>query len=313
MDYTKFYKSSFNPEEEFDCPEYDLFISAYDECDRTRVPYDKVNAKKKLWMLFPQYSYKGDRPSEEYYYSDGVRESDYFRGFYEMFGVDELRKMSICIDSTGFIRPHLVFLLAYFNHINLKKLDVLYTEPGRYSEADETSFSINIDKVRTIDGCSNTPVTTEEMNEVLIVCSGYDEQLFSAVASNKSNCKYKYHIIGFPSLQLDMYQESMLRFYNIKESVGNSERMFAPAFDPFVTAQTIDEIIKDIPSATNIYLSPLSTKPQTLGMILYYLYNKKSKSVSILFPFSMKYTSGHTEGVKRTWRYTIELPSEDYS
>ncbi len=310
MDFTKFYKSSFNPEEDFDCPEYDLFISAYDECDRTRIPYDRIIAKEKLWMLFPQYLYKNGRPEEEYYYNEGKRESEYFRVFCQLYKKEDLSKMSICVDSTGFLRPHLMFLIAYFNFIGVKKFDVLYTEPGRYSKGDETSFSINIDTVRTVEGCSTNPRTAEVMNDVLIVCSGYDEKLFSAVASYKSNCIHKYHIIGFPSLQLDMYQESMLRFYHIKESVGNSERKFAPAFDPFVTAQTIDDIIKGIPNFTNIYLSPLSTKPQTLGMILYYLYNKNDKAIHMLFPFSMEYTSGHTEGVKRTWRYTIELPEE---
>lgn len=310
MDFTKFYKCSFDPEAEFECPEYDLFISAYDECERTRIPYNKIKARKKLWMLFPQYRYKSSNPQEEFYYSQNKRESEYFKDFFNMFGRDNLCKMSICVDSTGFLRPHLIFLLGYFNFIGLKQLDVLYTEPGRYSKADETDFSISIDVVRTIEGFSNNPITSDEMNEALIVCSGYDEQLFSAVATYKSNCKYKYHIIGFPSLQLDMYQESMLRFYKVKETVGNSERRFAPAFDPFVTAQAIDNIVKDIPNATNIYLSPLSTKPQTLGMVLYYLYHRHDKAVSILFPFSMVYTSGHTEGVKRTWRYTVELPGE---
>lgn len=311
MDFTKFYKSNFNPLDEFGGPEYDLFISAYDECDRTRIPYDKVKAKSKIWMLFPQYRYKGDRPQEPYYMNEGRSESAYFKNFFNIYHNDELLKMSICVDSTGFLRPHLIYLIAYFNHIGLKKLDVLYTEPGRYSKADETDFSLNVDIVRTVEGCTNHPVITEEMNDVLIVCSGYDEKLFSKVASNKSNCQHKYHIIGFPSLQLDMYQESMLRFYKVKESVGNSIRKFAPAFDPFVTAQTIDDILKTIPNATNIYLSPLSTKPQTLGMVLYYLYHKRDKAVNILFPFSMEYTSGHTDGVKRTWRYTVELPCDN--
>ena len=152
-------------------------------------------------------------------------------------------------------------------------------------------------------------MNTDNTNDMLIVCSGYDEQLFAAVASDKSYCRHKYHIIGFPSLQPDMYQESMLRFYNIKESIGTSSRRFAPAFDPFVTAQTIEEIVGEIQNPTNIYLSPLSTKPQTIGMALYYLYSKAEKSVNILFPFSMEYTSGHTVGVKRTWKYTIELPN----
>lgn len=311
MDFTKFYKYSFNPEEEFNCPEYDLFLSAYDECERTRIPYDKVKAKKKLWMLFPQYQYKGEKPKEEFYLSEGKSESEYFKDFFSQYDKDELSKMSICVDSTGFLRPHFIYLIAYLDFCGLKRLDVLYTEPGRYSKADETDFSLNVDKVRSVEGCTNNPLIAEEMNDVLIVCSGYDEKLFAQVASNKSNCKHKYHIIGFPSLQLDMYQESMLRFYKIQESVGSSIRKFAPAFDPFVTAQTIDEILQGIPNAANIYLSPLSTKPQTLGMVLYYLYFKREKAVSILFPFSMEYTSGHTEGVKRTWRYTVELPNHN--
>lgn len=308
MDFTKFYKSSFDPEEGFLCPDYDLFISAYDECDRTIIPYKSVNAKEKLWMLFPQYRYTGAVMKTGVYYNEGLKESDYYSEFKKVYNKDNICNKSICIDSTGFLRPHLIYLLAYLNFLGVKKFDVLYTEPNIYSKADETDFSINIDCVRSVEGCTNTPKTSEEMKDVLIVCSGYDEKLFSAVASYKTNCKYKYHIIGFPSLQPDMYQESMLRFYNIKESVGNSERVFAPAFDPFVTAQAIDDILQNIPDATNIYLSPLSTKPQTLGMVLYYLYNKSRLPVSILFPFSMEYTSGHTVGIKRTWRYTVELP-----
>lgn len=108
MDFTKFYKSSFNPEEEFNCPEYDLFLSAYDECDRTRIPYENVKAKKKLWLLFPQYQYNGDKPQEECYLSDGKRESEYFQNFFSELDKEELRKMSICVDSTGFLRPHLI-------------------------------------------------------------------------------------------------------------------------------------------------------------------------------------------------------------
>lgn len=308
MDFTKFYKRSFTPEDGFKCPSYDLFISAFDECERTIIPYERVQAVEKLWLLFPQYLYKGETPTDTYYRCESVNEYEYFKEFIKRYDRNALTGKSICVDSTGFLRPHLAYLLAYFHYIGIPQIDVLYTEPNRYTEGDETAFSRYVDSVRSIEGCTNAPITSEEMNDVLIVCSGYDEKLFSAVASYKSSCKHKYHIIGFPSLQPDMYQESMLRFYNVKDSVGNSERMFAPAFDPFVTAQTIDEIMVGIPDATNVYLSPLSTKPQTLGMVLYYLYKKKEKAVSIIFPFSKEYTCGHTMGVKRTWRYTVEFP-----
>lgn len=310
MDYTKFYKRSYTPNGNYNLPNYDLFISAYDECERTQFPFSKIKASEKVWLLFPQYNYRklDEIPTEDVYFKDGRRETDYFSEFVEKYNKVTLNSKKICVDSTGFLRSHLIYLITYFNFIGIREFDVLYTEPVMYTKGDETEFSTNVEVVRTVDGCSSSPVTSEEMNDVLIVCSGYDAMLFKAVASYKSSCKHKFHIIGFPSLQADMYQESMLRFYNVKDSVGNSKRKFAPAFDPFVTAQVIDDIIKGIPKITNVYLSPLSTKPQTLGMVLYYLYNKDKLGINILFPFSMNYTSGHAIGVKRTWIYTLELP-----
>jgi hypothetical protein len=82
---------------------------------------------------------------------------------------------------------------------------------------------------------------------------------------------------------------------------------FAPAFDPFVTAQIINEIIEENPNSTNIYLSPLSTKPQTVGMALFYITNYNKLPISIVFPYSKTYTSKHAEGIKRTWKYTVEF------
>jgi hypothetical protein len=61
---------------------------------------------------------------------------------------------------------------------------------------------------------------------------------------------------------------------------------FAPAFDLFVTAQIINEIIEENPSSTNIYLSPLSTKPQSVGMALFYITNYEKLPISIIFPYS---------------------------
>ena len=34
---------------------YDVFISAYDGCERTIATYNKIKAEKKYWIVFPQY------------------------------------------------------------------------------------------------------------------------------------------------------------------------------------------------------------------------------------------------------------------
>ena len=107
-----------------------------------------------------------------------------------------------------------------------------------------------------------------------------------------------------------MYKENILKIFQVKESIGQSfdKNKYAPAYDPFVTAQVIDDIIKENPYHTNIYLSPLSTKPQTLGIIFYYLWNFEKLPLNIVFPYSKTYLPKTATGIKKTWKYTFELP-----
>ena len=178
----------------------------------------------------------------------------------------------------------------------------------QYKDADETKFSGYIDGIQDVEGCSSINNNPNADNDLLIICAGYDDDLIAKIAQNKGHCQKKYYILGFPSLQPDMYQESILKMENAKQSTGEFKKIkFAPAFDPFVTAQIINEIVDENPSSTNIYLSPLSTKPQTVGMALFYITNYEKLPISIIFPYSKTYTSKHAEGIKRTWRYTVEF------
>jgi hypothetical protein len=132
--------------------------------------------------------------------------------------------------------------------------------------------------------------------------------LISKVAQDKRHCKKKYQIFGFPSLQPDMYQESILKVNKVKESVGeNVINEFAPAYDPFMTAAEIQKIIDNNTDASNIYISPLSSKPQVLGFVYYFCKEGHDKSVNIIFPYSKKYLLNTTKGSNRTWHYVLEF------
>ena len=90
-----------------------------------------------------------------------------------------------------------------------------------------------------------------------------------------------------------------------------TNRRYAPANDPFSTAQTIQNIVREIdkkdPNA-NIYISPLSTKAQALGHALYWqLEGKKRGAVSMIMPQCVSYARETSVGLKRLWAYTIEL------
>jgi hypothetical protein len=304
MDYTVFYKSQYK-DGKIDCGDgYDLFFSGYDGCERTTSIFKSINSEKKIWIKFPHYNVKVSEG--DIYTFDSFREDEFFLDLFSQIEINEHSK--ICIDITGFIRPHLIFFSNYLHRIGIKKIDYLYSEPIHYKNAEETTFSGFIDEVRLIEGCNSDTIIPNTENDLLIITAGYDDKLIAKIAQYKGKIKKKYYILGFPSLQPDMYQENVLKMYQAKESIGSRIDRFAPANDPFVTAQVIDNIVNENSNHSNIYLSPLSTKPQTLGITLYYLWNYQTKPLNIIFPFSNKYHPKTAFGIKRTWKYTFELP-----
>jgi hypothetical protein len=309
MDFTIFYKKSCTSDE-FRCEEqYDFFFAADDGSLRTKGIIDKINAKEKYWITFPHYDLQQlqTEPSEvKFYSSDNKREDDFFENLWKNLADSITSSTKICIDMTGFIKPHLFFLIRYFERRGIKSFDCLYSEPQNYREAEETRFTREIDEeVRPIESFTSSQPTSSTENDLLIICGGYDADSMTKIFIKKGKIPHVEYILGLPSLQADMYQESALRAWEVVE-LRKVNPKFASAFDPFVTAEVIKEIVQSH-TPSNIYLCPLSTKPQALGMVLYYLWNQNA-SVTILFPFSSSYASNTAEGIKRIWKYTIELP-----
>lgn len=304
MDYTIFYKTSYEYGK-IDCGDgYDLFFSAYDGCERTTSIFEQINSAKKIWIDFPHY--ENGLKGENVYNCISFKEEECFIGLFESIVIN--RSSKVCVDITGFIRPHLIYFINYLYRLEIKKIDFLYSEPQHYSNGEDTTFSGFIDEVKLIEGCGSAVNLPNTDNDLLIISAGYDDNLIARVLQFKSKIKKKYFLIGFPSLQPDMYQESILKIYKAKESIGKKTDKYAPAFDPFVTAQVISDIVEENGNKSNIYLSPLSTKPQTLGIAFYYLWNYDKKPINIIFPYSKKYNKKTATGIKKTWKYTFELP-----
>ena len=112
-----------------------------------------------------------------------------------------------------------------------------------------------------------------------------------------------------------MYQESILRAHQAEESVGSITHeetavLLAPANDPFVTANVLSEYIEGVSRSstiTNLYLCPLGTNPQLIGMVLYYLYEQEGKPASLIYPYCKTHHSKTSVGISRAWKYTIEF------
>lgn len=315
MDFTILYKKKYTSIDTF-CSEskYDLFISAFNSSERVQSVFEKVTCEKH-WIILSDYGYeKHEFPvnGKCFEFKNALSESEVIKSYFEK--IDNLKDKRICIDITGFMRPHLIFMVVYLNSIGIKKFDTIFSDPHIYKSKEKTIFSENaVDTVRQVNGCEGQHIS-DTSNDLLIIGSGYDHKLIASVAEDKDDCK-KIQIFGLPSLQPDMYQENLMRAYKAQEEIGGIEFLdnsfFAPANDPFVTANVLKEIIKKEAKRktyTNIYLCPLSTKAQTLGFALFYVWECLDKPISVIFPFTTKYSRETTRGFSRIWRYSIELP-----
>ena len=124
MDYTVFYKTRLDPQDLEMGEEYDFFFSGYDACERTERIFASIPSKDKRWIVFPHYQLEVE--GELFYQSPHFKEDEFFA---DLFDVDQVAANShVCVDITGFIRPHLIFLIRLLQRIGLQKIDFLFLE-----------------------------------------------------------------------------------------------------------------------------------------------------------------------------------------
>lgn len=289
--------------------QYDVFISVFDGCDRTQETFKRVSAAKKYWLVIPQYKQSAEKLPKDYLFSSYTEESDYILEIIEK--IDVRGEQKICIDSTGFIIPHLLYLVQYLKRSGITVLDILYSEPQQYEKGEATQFTKRVGHTRPIMGYS-TVAKDVEGEDTLIVFVGFNDEMVSNVAREKSKSKHKYLFTGFPSLQADMYQQNLIQLNKSIETIGEKHVHYckSPAYDPFVSAKKLQDIIdkrlKKPEPVNYIHIAPLSTKPMAIAAALVY-FNNPDSPIDIIYPLAEEYKSRHSIGIKRTWRYILEF------
>lgn len=319
LDYGVFYRREMRTDLDWsEVPRWDFFISAYNRSERLRGVYDRVRAGVKLWLIHPEYSLtQEDYPSEWTFAPVPGDESSFVRStaayLAECSGFD-VRTHSLCVDITGLMRPHILFFLRWLEQAGARRVDMIYAEPVRYTRKEKTTFSAgSITEVRPVHGYEGSPNGTASA-DLLIIGMGYDDRMIAEVSEDRGKAE-KFQLFGLPSLRADMYQESVIRSRAAADSLADPDfvprsRGFAPANDPFATASALNDVLaaKGMESVTNLYLSPLGTKAQTLGFGLFYVGQLRNRSASIIYPFSTQYEAETSVGLSRAWMYTVEFP-----
>lgn len=324
MNYSLLYKhkiEDFDEEHIQSNLKYDLLISCYNLSDRVNYLFDNISAKNKHWIISPEYKFTdvdiAHLGGHVFNYSKtGMNEGEIILDYFEQ-NENLIENSKIAIDITGMLRPYIIFLIRLLKSKEINKVDFIYSEPQNYKKKEETLFSLENQEIREVMSCSGTH-NGETTNDILIIGSGYDYQRIANVSKAKPEAK-KVQVLGFPSLQADMFQQNILKSYKAEEEASTGEFdlesndiILAPANDPFITAQLISDFIKleeRKKTITNLYICPLSTKAQTLGMALYYACEWVDKKASIIFPFSKRYSTETSEGISRICIYTVEFSS----
>ncbi len=293
---------------------WDLFISGFDLNSRVRDVFNNVDAKKKCWIVFPEYGFNPeDLPeSGECYLIDRGSESSQLKQFASQTELSKYKDSKVCIDITGFVRPQLLFLLLQLKHIGFRYFDAIYSEPDRYLRREKTLFSSgSVVETRQVQGYFGINKVSKG-RDLTIIASGYDKQLLTRVSQFGENSEIV-QLIGFPSLKPDMYQENVLQVISASDSFNDSPKsntLFATAADPFVAAGVVSDYIRDndcLAQFDNVYISPLSTKAHTLGLGLMHLQEFAQSNVSIIYPFTNGYAKETSVGISNVWMYEIEL------
>ena len=315
VDYYAFRRREHSPNRLNHAGPWDFFLSAYDETDRVQIPFQNIPAVQKQWIIHEEY---------------GLSRKQWPVGAVELHGsfdapaiidfvrerANDIRCAKVCIDSTGFIRPHLLVLLWALRDIGLDAFDVLYSDPIRYVEDEDTKFTTGpVLRVEQVPGFAGIHRASVASNDLLVIGAGYDYGQIARACEQKRNSK-KYVLTGLPSLQPHMYQESVLRIAQAAESIGAlppQRRLYASANHPFTVAQVLQDLIAREEAAAcgtsrgNLYLCPVGPKPHVLGFGIYYLRELENQTASIIYPFAESYARLTTQGLRRTWEYRIEL------
>jgi hypothetical protein len=310
IDYTISYRQSVLPNDyHLSQPKFDFFLAAYTLDDRTSAVFHDIQADQKRWLILPEYSFAGSEvPSGAYWGNDGCDEAEFINTLLDSLSIGPGAR--ICIDITGVIAPYVLFALRAILDRGVRQLELIYAEPKSYLRSEETKFSgEDVRIVRQVLGFEGSH-TADTSNDVLILGAGYDHELLKVVAAAKEGAR-SIQFLGLPALQPDMYQQNVLRASRAAEALGRSagahhDNLLVPAHDPFMTA-TYLSLIAEREKYTNLYLCPLSTKPQAAGFALFYLVECLGKPVSILYPFCGSFPKRTSTGTARVWTYTIDF------
>lgn len=207
----------------------------------------------------------------------------------------------ITLDITTFNKRHLLMLLKELDELGYwSSLRVLYTEPQDYATDLYLPLSMGIKQIDPVPGFVNTQPLNKPL--LLLILLGYEGDramaLFNNIDPNETLL-----VVPKPAFHDEWEGRTEKMNSDLITLLGDEKLRHADSRNPEEVAATLAKILTSGDHNLDdwsCYVSPLGTKPQIVGLYLFWRQNQNQ--FSILYAQPLKHNEFfNSTGVGRTW------------
>lgn len=215
-----------------------------------------------------------NRYKESYHqiYVDHGRSLESILKFHGFLNTKKLhpKDLFITVDISTFTKNLLLNLMLYLvNFLQIEKLRLLYTVPGRYAFPQEGWLSFGIKSIHIPPMCWNAWSPLKD--NLLIIILGFEEmRAWSLIDRFSADLNWLFITNPGSKFEWNTYCED----YNTRLLEEIPPEGKVPALDPIRVSEILsNSITKNIAERYNIFISPLGTKPQLIGILHFISYS----------------------------------------
>ena len=190
---------------------------------------------------------------------------------------------------------------------SLSNTDIIYSTPENYTSIDDKSSSKGIGTIESVPGFVNCSPLNQ--NILLIMLLGFEPARSTAIYHNYDPDE-THLILPYPPYKEEWEEKTYYENSRLIHEIGEERAHKMHSKDPSKFVQDFMSMIENNDLTLeefNTYLSPLSTKPQTIG--LYYIWRENEKNVSLIHSEPLEKNKLFTSnGIQETWEI---MSSED--
>ncbi|MGD0081362.1 MAG: hypothetical protein ABSB80_12035 [Methanoregula sp.] len=213
------------------------------------------------------------------------------------------KKITISIDITTFTKKHLTLLLNYLDKNDLfNSTRIFYSEPKEYTSNLYLPMSFGILPIYTITGF----VTTQSLNKqnLLAIFLGYEGDRAMALVNNfEPNETILF--IPDPPYHPEWKGRTEEMNKNLIEIIGADKVESIDSLNPHLMLEKLERLFgnrgKYDLRKYHCSISPLGTKPQALGLYLFWRQHKGKFSI-VYAPPCQHNEAFYSKGIGRTWQ-----------